>query len=244
MATFGEIAYAIQDFSKTISDDSLINIDHIIFLMSKSRNELISKYNAIHNDINHQVICVNLKKVYDDTICNSRPVLVSDIKIPNVMNKNNVTLMPPSGIFFSYNMQFVDKRKFSFVGNNIFLKNIIYATILDNNKLYLTSNNTDFMYLSKIRVEAIYDDIIEASKYVCDDNCNINSCDIYDRVFPLSSDFLPTLMQKVVRDITNAAWQPRDDKNNAADDLAALSQILSRYTNNQFKNKMKGNENE
>ena len=40
MATYRQLAYMIADFSKSIADDTIINIDHIIFLMSRYRTHL------------------------------------------------------------------------------------------------------------------------------------------------------------------------------------------------------------
>ena len=242
MATFGQIAHAIRDFSKTISDDSVINIDHIIFLMSKYRNYLLSQPKKKLTEADYQTICVNVTVGKDGDICGSTPYLVSTDVIPTVMARGGVTVAPPAGFLHGYRFQFVPFQQFQFVGFNKWLYGFIYVTIGPDGRLYVKSHNGGFRYLEKLRLTALFDDIEKAAELECDDCCNLEVCDIEEREFPLDAGYLPLLMKYCTVEITGAAWNPRDDENNATDDLATLAQILNRYTNTAFKRKLTGNQ--
>lgn len=244
MATFGQIAHAIQDFSKTISDDSIINIDHIIFLMSKYRNYILSNPTKNLTEADYQTICVDVEPGDDGDICGSVPYLVSVSQIPNVMNRGGVTVAPPAGFLYGYKFQFVNYQKFQFVGFNKWLYGFIYVTIGPDGRLYVKSHNSGFMNLEKLRITALFDDVEKVAEMECDDCCNTQICDIEDREFPLDAGYIPLLMKYVTQEITAAAWQPRDDTNNANDDLSEFARVLQLYTNNAFKRKMQGAEQE
>ncbi len=244
MATFGQIAHAIQDFSKTISDDAIINIDHIIFLMSKYRNYLLSNPNTKIKDADYQTICVDVEPGNDGNICGGKSYLVSTEKVPTVIGRGSVNVAPPAGFLYGYRFQWVPYQQFQFVGYNKWLYGLIYVTIGPDGKLYVTGHNMGFMHLERIRMTALFDDIEAAGDMECDDNCEVVTCDIEDREFPMEAGRIPLLMKYVTMEITAAAWQPRDDKNNANDDLSEFARALQVYTNNAFKRKMQGSQGE
>lgn len=242
MATFGEIAHAIQDFSKTISDDSVITIDHIIFLLGKYRNVLLLKSDQPLSHASYQTICIDLSSGSGNDFCGAQPYLVSDAKVPDLLGAGSIHIAPPAGFLYGYRFQYVSPQKFQFVGHNKWLRNLIYATIGPDSRLYLRGADNGFTYLSKLRLTALFDDIEKAAEQQCDECCDTTICDIEDRQFPMDNSLLPALMQAVTKEITAAAWQPRDDSNDASDDLATFAQILNRYTNNAFKSQVRYNQ--
>lgn len=244
--TYREIAYAIADFSKTISDDSIITIDHIIFTMSKYRNYILnSQFNTIKKEIgesNYQTICIDLEAQDTTALCGTKPVLISKEKIPYTMTIGGKRVYPPAGFMYG-NIQFVNNTKFKYTGDNKFYSRIIYATIGPDQHLYLKSNNENFMYIPKVRMTALFSDIEKAAEHECNDNCEEDPCEILDHRFPLDDAFLPLLMKLTIQDIVGAAWKVKDDDNNAADDLARFAQVLNRYTTQAFKNQMNSQNN-
>lgn len=239
--TFRQVAFIISDFSKTIVDDSIITIDHIIFLMSKYRNYILnSNYGNIKKEIgdaNYQTICVDLE---GDTreFCGKKNVMISKEKVPHLLTIGARIVYPPAGFMYG-NIQYVNNTKFKYVGNNRYLKNIIYATIAPDGHLYITSSNCDFMYMKKVALSALFSDIEEAAKMECDPNGDcIDNCEMLDKKFPLDDSFLPILLKMCVEDIVGAAWRPKDDTNNAVDDVARFANILESYTNTYFKKMM------
>lgn len=251
MATYRELAYAVSDFSKTISDDSIITIDHIIFLMGKYRNYILnSTYSTLKkviSDSNYQTICLDLEQCSRGVdFCGKEDVLVSTSPVPFTLTLGAKTVYPQVGFMYG-RINFVNNMKFKYSGNNKFFTKEIYATIGPDGRLYLKSSNKDFLNLSKVSMTAIFSEPEKAAVMECASGCSndkcVDNCDILDKHFPLDDSFLPTLMQLVVRDITGAAWKAKDDDNNANDDLARFANVLSQYTNQSFKNMMNGADN-
>ena len=180
MATFGQIAHAIQDFSKTISDDSIINIDHIIFLMSKYRNYILSNPTKTLTEADYQTICVEVETGNDGDICGSVPYLVSKTAVPTVMSRGGVSVAPPAGFLHGYRFQYVNYQKFQFVGFNKWLYGFIYVTIGPDGRMYLKSHNGGFRYLDKLQLTALFNDIEQAAELECDNCCNTQVCDAGD----------------------------------------------------------------
>lgn len=236
--TFRQIAYIISDFSKTISDDSIINIDHIVFLISKYRNYILNQYFANNakkeiSDANYQTICVPLEKSNSGLdFCGKGLILKSKAKIPYTLTIGSKSIYPPAGFMYG-NIELVNNIRFKYVGNNKFFKNTIYATIGPDNYLYLKSASSDFRYLKEVRITALFTDVEDAARLDCD-TCN-SECDPLDNRFPLEDSYLPLLMKLVVQDVVGASWRLKDDENNATDDLATFAQLIQRYANNAFK---------
>ena len=67
MTTYREVANMVLDILKLISDDSIFQIEHVIFLMDKFRAVVLKqRYSDVKKEIpesNFQTICVDLKKV-------------------------------------------------------------------------------------------------------------------------------------------------------------------------------------
>jgi hypothetical protein len=242
MATFREVAYAIQDFSKTITDDSIIDIDHIIFLMSKYRNYIINSNASANkrelNEANYQTIKIYLEEGTCTNICEEQSFLVSSSTIPHLLGLGHTNIHPPAGFLYG-RFNLVNHNQFKYTGHNPFLKNEIYVTIGPDHKVYVKSNNQDFLNLECLYIHAIFLEPALAARYEELEGC-LDDCNILDKHFPLDDSYLPTLIQVVVREIVGAAWNPKDDSNDAKDDLSTFAQVLSRYTNNKFKKEIRG----
>lgn len=247
MATWREVSYAIADFSKSISDDSIINIDHIVFLMSKYRNYILnanfSSLKRAIGDSNYQTICVDLERAYPNLdFCGKEEMLVSKQPVPFTLTIGYKSIFPFAG--FNYGrINFVNNTKFKYSGHNKFLRREIYATIGPDGKMYLKSNDPNFMNLCKVGMTALFSEPEKAALMECSgpDGCADN-CELMDKHFPLDDSYLPTLMQVVVRDITGAMWKPGDSRNDATDNLADFAQVLNRFTTQAFKNMMNAND--
>ena len=244
MATYRQLAYLIADFSKSIADDTIINIDHILMLMCRYRNHILNSTFAgvkkVMSESNYQTICVPLttKSCYPKDFCGKEEVLRSAEEVPAMMVIGSKIISPPAGFMYG-NLTYVPSKRFKYAGNNTFLKNFIYTTIGPDNYLYLKSANEDAMFMPRIIITAIFEDVEKASMREC--NCDGNYtdiCELLDKRFPLDDAYMITLVQYCVRDITGAMWKPKEDANNAADDTARFAQILNNYTTQAFKNQM------
>lgn len=234
----------IVDITKQISDDSQFNEDHIKTLCGEYRNYILNsqysqrKYDV--SDADYQLICVDLENATDGDICGMDTILKSKKQIPKVASVGSKEL-------FSYNMMaksnmsLIDNDRFKYADTGRFFNNFIYATIMPDGYLYLKSGNTDFMYMSKVRLKAIFEDVIKASSMDC--NVCEASCTIDDTEFPLEDAWIGTLMNLVVTDLTRGVYNLRETHNDAMDSSDDLAQAIQRYTNRAFKNMMRSKNN-
>ena len=234
MATFAQVAYAIQDLAKVASDDSLLTMGHIRFLMAAMRNAIVSQRGYKAAEADYQTICVPLQDATEGA-CDSRVTLRSAVAVPPILRAGIPQAMPPAGLMASTHLMLVDRAKLPFVGHNKWHRSLSYAA-LDGDRLVVTGQDGALAYMPKVRLRAIFDDVEAAAAMECDDNCDMDPCDTDARRFPLQDAMLPSLISACVQEVTRAAWQPRDDANNANDDMSTFAQALAKYTNTAFKN--------
>lgn len=229
MSTYREIVYMVNDELKLSSDDSFYTLDHIRFLVGKYRSYLLKKYYSdIRKEIpesNYQEICVDLELKNPDN-CSGMDWLESTQEIPAMMTVGNPMVIS-SGLMGN-NFSMVSYRRFLNVGHNRFLKNIIYATRSPENKLLLTSSNPQYRYLEKVKMFGLFEDPAKASALSCEESSGDVCKDILDMDFPLEEALIPLLIQLVVKELSGSLYQPKDDENNAGDDLSEINTAIQR----------------
>ena len=224
-----EIVYSILDLAKLgSSDDADITEEHILFLAKKYRAFLIKKEqekeksgsDAI-SEFEYQQICLDLEKVaaLDGTPCSGGYYLRTVQKIPKILDGTQPVVYPVD-YFQGTNISYVSRDRMRFTGNNPYLKNIIYSSLGPDLHLYLNSSNPQFLYLKKLRMSAVFEDIEEAAGLICPDgDASGTACDVLDMEFPIREYLVPALIELVVNELTGTAFIKPDEKNNAKDDL-------------------------
>ena len=232
-----ELVYAILDLAKAAaSDDSYYTEEHVIFLAKKYRSFLIKKEQEkeksstdVASEFEYQQICLDLEKVpaTDGDPCTGGYYLRTTQKIPKIL-EGTVPRVYPIDFYQGINIAYVSRDRMRYVGTNKYLQNIIYTSLGPDYHLYLNSNNPQFFYLEgekKLRVTAVFEDFDEAADLLCDENGSA-SCDVLDMEMPIREYLVPSLIELVVKELVGAAWRPRDNENNAADDLASLASFI------------------
>ena len=222
--TYKELVYLVLDELKLTSDDSLINENHVIFLLSKYRNFILKqRYSDIKKPIpesNYQTICLDLQVTDNiEGLPCAGSTLKSIQQIPNLMKIGNQKVYPTD--YFQGEITLVSRERLRYVGYNKYLKNIIYCAIGPDKHLYFKSQNPNHLYLRKVRMTGIFDDVEKASELQCSDN-NENNCDILDREFPLESALVHTIIELIVKELSNTIYQPQDEENDANDNLSEI----------------------
>lgn len=222
MSTFREIVYMCLDELQLSSDDATFTEDHIIFLASKYRALLLKKeyldLKKLIPESNYQDICLDLEVFHPfDDEC-GETYLRSTSKIPDMLPVGTPTM---SGVdFMSGEITYVSKERIRYVGHNKFLKNIIYATLGPDQRVYIKADNPQALYLEKIRFSGIFEDPEEAAKLSCEEaEGDDKVCDVLDKSFPLEDALVPLMIELIVKEISNAIYRPADEENNANDDL-------------------------
>jgi len=221
--TYREIVYMILDQAKLLVDDSKFNEEHVLFLVDKMRASLLSqKYKTVKLEVpesNYQTLCLGLEDAapVEGKRCEGAWYLRSTVKLPKCMTIGNDTVSPYD-YYQGINISLISRERMRYVGFNRFLNNIIYCSIGPDGYLYLKSNNPQFKYLSKVKVTAVFEDTMDAAKYVCD-----GPCEILDNVFPLEDTMVNLVIENVLKELVPAAFRPTDSNNDANDDMPRVA---------------------
>lgn len=243
--------YMVLDELKVLSDDSYFTEDHIMFLLNKYRSYLLKqKYSDTSKESsisNMQTICVDLERYpdIDNDLCLGYSFLRSTVRIPNIIDSGALDrFVRISSLYqFAGEFAYVSPERFKYVGYNKWTKNLIYCTIGQDHYLYFKSNNPQVFYLKKIKFNAIFDDPTEAYNLQCPkDNTNA-PCDIIDTNFPLEESLIPQCINLILKDLLGAAWRPKDEQNNAKDDLSDMNSFVRRNMRNDYQRQLYGNPN-
>lgn len=235
-----ELIYYILDSVKIISNDSIITEDHVFYLAKKYRSFLIKKEQEkeksttdIASEFEYQQICLDLEKVpaIDGEPCTGGYYLRTTKAVPKTL-EGTTPRVYPIDFYQAINIVYIPRDRMRYIGTNKFLQNIIYVSLGSDKHLYLNGSNPQFMYLRKLRMLGIFEDFDEASKLACDSDGNSTPCDYLDMEFPIRDYLVPTLIELCVKDITGAAYRPKEDRNNNRDDLPLIANGMASRANN------------
>lgn len=238
--TYKELAYFCLDNAKLSSDDSYYTLEHIIYLINKTRAVLLDqKYSNKNKDIpdsNYQTLCLNLEEtnIIEGIPCKGQ-LLKTKEKVPDLLI--NDASIYSSSYFSDSEITFVSKERFRFVGNNKWLKNIIYATESEN-YLYLKSSNPQYKYLNQIKYRGIFEDPTKALELECDKD--EDSCDIFDKIVPLEEPLIEPLIELVGKILKSNLYLAKDDENNAKDDQSELATFIARNVKSALQKQIDG----
>lgn len=229
MAKYKEIVSMVLDELKVSSDDSTYTEDHIVFLAGRYRTFLLKQryYSDLKKQIpesNYQTLCLSLEQAeaIEGLPCEGGYYLRTTKPIPDLM-PFGITRVYPSGSYYKGNIEYVSKDRFKFTGHNKWLQNIIYATLDPDGRIYLTSENPQFLYLQKTTLTGIFEDAEKASELECDKTGEIKECDILERDFPLEDALIAPLIELITHELSPSIAAPEDKENNANDNLSPQS---------------------
>ena len=230
MSTYKELVYMVLDELKLASDDSFFTEDHVIFLLNKYRAFILKqRYADIRKQIpdsNYSTVEVNLDLVmYDPSIGGIH--LKSTSKIPDMLNIGVTSVHPIN--YFCDSVTYISKNRMRYVGSNMYLKNIIYASLGVDNHLYLKSSNPQFKHLEKVHITGIFENPTELLS---------ENDAVMDAKFPLEEALIPPVIELIVKELSSGILRPEDTENNAADDLGKLSNFLARNVKSDLSKKI------
>lgn len=238
MATYKQIVDMVLDEIKSNTGDSDITEEHVIFLSNLYRLFLLEqkkKKDGVSSlsSANQQTICLNLERVNaipDLGYCNGM-YLRSIEEIPSLLDEDSTKVYIHD--YFSIMIALVSKDRFKYVGNNKYMRNIIYSTLGADNHLYFKAVNPQFKYLKTARVTGIFEDSEKAAELACNKEDN-TKCDILDQDFPLQADLIPQMIELIVRELLGVNYRPVDSYNNSQDDLSDLAAFIRKNMKSNF----------
>lgn len=241
--TYREIAYMCLDELKIASDDSFYTIEHILFLLPKVRVALLEqKYGTLKKEIsdsNYQTLCLDLIQVPAITgePCEGGTFLRTNEKIPDILNIVTPKVYPIN--FYEAEFTLVSRERMRYVGYNRWLQNIIYCSIAPDDYMYFKSSNPQYLFLEKVRITGVFEDIEQAEKLSCDDS---NKCDILDHKFPIEESLVPQVIDTIVKFLSSGLYKPEDTENNANDDLSTMMTFIRNNMKTNLQKQIEGSE--
>lgn len=216
--TYRELVYMCLDEIKLSSDDSYITEDHILFLIGKYRSFLLKqkyeKSNIPISESNYQYLLLSPGDKVPAILALAKPIVELHLQIPGD------TLFVKS--------TYVSHHRFEYVGNNSYLSKISYCTVNPYTHVLDFKINTEVdITPNDYKIYAIFDDIIEASKYTTE-----TEEDILDKICPIETDLIAGVQELVVKDALGIAYRPQDKANNASDDLGSVGIASGNPKNN------------
>lgn len=224
---YKDIVYMVLDEIKSTSDDAFFTEEHVLFLVNNYRNFILKqRYSDIKKPIpesNYQTICLNLIQVpaIAGVPCEGGTFLRSKEKVPFMMKIGTPKVYPIN--YYLGEITYVSRERMRYVGYNKYLQNIIYASLGPDNYLYLQSSNPQYLYLEKIRLTGIFENIESVLDLLCEDSGDSINCDIMDKTFPIEDALVPPIIELVVKELLGAEYRPKDETNNAKDELSEVA---------------------
>lgn len=222
METYRSCVYMVLDELKLDSDDSRIEVEHIIFLLNKYRAILTKqRYSKIKRDVPLEYYQIKelgkLSLPPDNT--DVRRTFFFEEPIPSILNLHGILL--ETSISYStqaegdytvnnIDINFISPDRFKYLGENKWLSSMPYATIGYDHRLYISST-VDFLKDKTFRIQAIFE---TPSDF---ENTTDGKLDMY---FPIEHALLQPIIDLVVKELSNFLYLPKDDENNSADDLS------------------------
>lgn len=214
MSTFKEIVYLALEELKLTSDDSYYTEDHILFLLNKYRAFLLKqRYSDIKKQMpesNYQTIGLTLA----NATVSGTTYLKSSATIPYLMQIGNPRVY--STDYYTGDIALVSRDRMRYVGNNRFLQKMIYCSIHPDSYMYFISATSSVLTLTSANITAVFQDCIQAA------NQQDATSDIMDKTFPIEEALISPLVELVMKEILGVKYIPKDDENNASDDMSNM----------------------
>lgn len=153
--------------------------------------------------------------------CEGGLFLRSKEKVPFMMKIGNPRVYPIN--YYLGEITYISRDRMRYVGHNKYLQNIIYASLGPDNYLYLKSLNPQYLYLEKVRLTGIFENIEAVSDLLCDESGDNTSCDIMDRTFPIEDALVPSIIELTVKELLGAEYRPEDKQNDSDDNLSDVT---------------------
>lgn len=224
MSTYRQLTFLVLDEAKGLSDDFTYTEEHIMFILDKYRAFLLKqRYADIKKHMpanNYQTLSLDLIEVpaIAGEVSEGGTYLKSTVKIPFLLEVGNPKVT--SVDYFQGEFHLISRDRMRYVGHNKFLQNVVYSSIGPDEYLYFKSSNALFLTIEHVKITGVFQDAMTASDLTDDAVVNL---DVLDRRFPIEEGLIPPLIELTLKELLGAAYRPKDDDNNADDDLSKLT---------------------
>lgn len=239
MNTYRECVYMIFDELKLDSDDSRIEVEHIIFLLNKYRAILAKqRYGSTKRDVPLEYYQIWDLGYLDLPVNNTdvRRTFSFNKPVPSILNLHGILLETSISYntapieeeciidgtpVFIYNqssdfvennidVNFINPDRFKYLGYNKWLTSQPYATIGYDHKLYISST-ADFLNGKRFRIQGIFENPTDFQE------STDGKLDMY---FPVEQALVQPIIDLIVKELGNVLYLPKDGENNSSDDIS------------------------
>ena len=250
MATFREIVNMVLDRGKLMNDDSYVEPEHVLFIISRLRAYLItSKYKQAKAQVaptNFQTLTLTLEPVDEGCGCDNGGMYMAKSleEIPNLLLINNyegfASLSPVDAFGCDAKFSIVSSVRFHTVGYSKWQRLQSYAAISPDRHLYLKSADSDILDMEAIQITAVFENAEKAAEMQADymqNDCLDKSvpCDVMDMEFPLEEGLVTLLIDYASQAVFDMASKPRDEKNSADDEFGNIMNYLNALLKERYK---------
>jgi hypothetical protein len=228
MITLNKLVYDIMELlrNNNITDDIDIDERHVIYHINTQRalwirNELNKSGRTIDHNIVQDLGCVKVTEADPADCCETDLdgciVLRTEKQIPNTIELHNTTSITRVGpvdktdISFS----FVPYERSIYSGNSKYSKKQVYSYLL-NNYIYLKAKDSKDLMLDFVNIRGIFEDPTEVNSFL---DCDNKPCFTNDSKYPINSWMIPYIKEQVLAQFGAAVSMPKDDSNNASENL-------------------------
>lgn len=224
MNTYRECVYIIFDELKLDSDDSRIEVEHIIFLLNKYRAILTKqRYGGTKRDVPLEYYQIwelgQLELPTNNT--DVRRTFSFEKPVPPILNLHGVLLETSISYYTSdtqstdyvednIDVNFINPDRFKYLGYNKWLSSQPYATIGYDHKLYISST-ADFLNGKSFRIQGVFENPTDFQ------DTTDGKLDMY---FPVEQALVQPIIDLIVKELGNVLYLPKDGENNSSDDLS------------------------
>ena len=227
MQTYRECVYMVFDELKLDSDDSRIEVEHIIFLLNKYRAILTKqRYGGTKRDVPLEYYQIWELGQLDLPTNNTdvRRTFSFEKPVPPILNLHGVLLETSISYYTApleenyttgyvennIDVNFINPDRFKYLGYNKWLSSQPYATIGYDHKLYISST-ADFLNGKSFRIQGVFENPTDFQ------DTTDGKLDMY---FPVEQALVQPIIDLIVKELGNILYLPKDGENNSSDDLS------------------------
>lgn len=227
MQTYRECVYMVFDELKLDSDDSRIEVEHIIFLLNKYRAILAKqRYGGTKRDVPLEYYQIWELGHLDLPTNNTdvRRTFSFEKPVPPILNLHGVLLETSISyhtapleenyttgyVENNIDVNFINPDRFKYLGYNKWLSSQPYATIGYDHKLYISST-ADFLNGKYFRIQGVFENPTDFQ------DTTDGKLDMY---FPVEQALVQPIIDLIVKELGNVLYLPKDGENNSSDDLS------------------------
>jgi len=221
MATLKEIRYSIREAFALYGDDSNISNEYIDYKIHTTRAMLLAQRfssrsfvipNAIRQHFYHDLSLAEDNEFVDGigTVLATTTSIQTPLEPFNLKNNIRIT----SGSYSDISFAFIDSNRFSYVGHNKWLQNIVYCMIGTNWKIYFTSSNPKVKMLEQVKVSMVCANPETAYPYTVGYDV---LKDFDETEYPLNSELIVELTDIIIKQLT-VNMSAKEDKVNDSQD--------------------------